>query len=213
MSKSNYTLYYAPGAASLAVHWLLLELGVEFEAIRLDLQAGEHKQPAYLAINPAGLVPTLLVEGKAQSECAALLLLLAERHPQAGLAPALNHATRGDYLQWTLYLANTLQPAFRTWFYPHEAAGAAHADVAREASRLRIEASWDRLDAWMAQRNHVLGERLSAVDFLATMLMRWSRNMPKPATEWPHLAAYVQRMKQRPSFAELYTREGLSEWA
>jgi glutathione S-transferase len=213
MTSSTYTLYYAPGAASLAVHWLLLELGVQFHAIQLDLQAGEHKRPDYLAINPAGLVPTLLVDGKAQSECAALLLLLAERHPASALAPALDDPARGDYLQWTLHLANTLQPAFRTWFYPHEAAGAAHADAAREASRARIEGCWDRLDTWMAQRSYMLGEHLSAVDFLATMLMRWSRNMPKPATEWPHLVAYVQRMKQRPSFAELYAREGLSEWA
>ena len=43
--------------------------------------------------------------------------------------------------------------------------------------------------------------------------MRWSRNMPKPASEWPHLAALAQRLKARPSFTTLYAREGLTEWA
>jgi glutathione S-transferase len=51
------------------------------------------------------------------------------------------------------------------------------------------------------------------VDFLGTMLMRWSRNMPKPATQWPAIAGYVARMKGRPTFKVLYEREGLTEWA
>ena len=54
---------------------------------------------------------------------------------------------------------------------------------------------------------------MSAADFVTTMLMRWARNMPKPATEWPAIAGYVKRMKARPSFKTLYEREGLTEWA
>ena len=54
---------------------------------------------------------------------------------------------------------------------------------------------------------------LTAADFLATMLMRWSRNMPRPATDWPTIRGYVERMKARPSFRTLYEREGLTEWA
>ena len=56
-------------------------------------------------------------------------------------------------------------------------------------------------------------EGVTAADFVTTMLMRWSRNMPKPATEWAAIAAYVKRMKARPSFKVLYEREGLTEWA
>ena len=61
--------------------------------------------------------------------------------------------------------------------------------------------------------SYLLGDRASAADFVTTMLMRWSRNMPKPATEWPAIAGYVKRMKARPTFKVLYEREGLSEWA
>ena len=209
-----YVLYYSPGAASLAVHWLLIELGVPFEARRLDLDAKEHKRPEYLKLNPNGLVPTLLIDGKPHYESAALVTLLAERHPEAGLSPAVGAAERATYLQWMFHLSNTVQSAFRTWFYPHEAAGEANAEAAKDLARQRIEATWDRIEAHLAKRGpYLLGASASAADFLLTMLMRWSRNMPRPATEWPQLDALAQRMKARPSFRTLYEREGLTEWA
>jgi glutathione S-transferase len=207
-------LHTSPGSAGLCVHWLLIDAGIPHELRLLDLGAGQHKTPAYLALNPNGVVPTLEIDGQPTYEAAALLLLLAERHPEAGLRPARASRAEALYLQWTLHLANTLQPAFRTWFYPHEAAGEAVAAQAKELARARIEGAFDRLDAHLdAHGPYVCGEAITAVDFLATMLMRWSRNMPKPATSWPTLAAYIARMKARPSFKVLYEREGLTEWA
>ncbi len=204
-----YTLYYSPGSASLVVHWLLIELGAPHRLERVDLE-----NRARRILNPNGVVPTLIVDGQPVAECAALTLLLAERHPEAGFEPARGTRERGWYLQWALHLANTLQPAFRIWFYPSEAAGEAHADAAKELARGRIEAVYDRLDRHLATNGpHVCGAELTAVDFLATMLMRWSRNMPKPADRWPALAALAARMKARPSFKTLYEREGLTEWA
>jgi glutathione S-transferase len=209
-----YVIYYAPGAASLAVHWLLIELAVPFEARRLDLDAGEHKRPEYLRLNPNGLVPTLLIDGVPAYESAALLTLLAERHPEAKLAPALGSAARTAYLQWMFHLSNTLQPAFRNWFYPEGAAGAANVAAAKESARPQIEAAWDRIDAHLALSGPwMCGEAFTALDFLAAMLMRWSRNMPRQATSWPAIASYVAKMKARPSFKELYSREGLTEWS
>ncbi len=209
-----YTLYYAPGAASLAVHWLLIELGVAHELKLVDLQAGEHRRAEYLALNPNGVVPTLIVDGAPAWECAALLMLLAERHPEPGLAPPPGGGQRVTYLTWMFHLSNTVQPAFRDWFYPDRQAGEAQAPAIKDGAQLRIEAAWDRLDAQLRQGGpYVAGDRVSAVDFLATMLLRWSRNMPRPATGWPALGDYAQRMKARPSFRALYAREGLTEWA
>ena len=214
LGGSVYVLYYSPGAASFAVHWLLIELGVPFEARRLDLDAQEHKRPEYLKLNPNGLVPTLLIDGKPVYESAALVALLAERHPEAKLSPAVGTAERTTYLQWMFHLSNTLQPAFRTWFYPEGAAGAANIDAAKAEVRPRIEAAWERIASHLSSAGPLMcGERLSAVDFFATMLMRWSRNMPRPATSWAEIASYVAKMKARPSFRELYAREGLTEWS
>lgn len=83
------------------------------------------------------MVPTLIVEGAACTETAALALLLGERHPEAKLAPAPGSPLRPAYLQWTIYLANTLQPAFLLWFYPADAPEVA-AEGLKAATRRRI---------------------------------------------------------------------------
>jgi glutathione S-transferase len=208
-----YTLYYAPGAASLAVHWMLIELGVPFELVKLDLDAKAQKQPSYLKLNPSGVVPTLVIDGKPYAETAALLMLLAERHPEKHLAPAPGDAARGEFLQWMFYFANTMQPTYRLWFYGDEAAGPGNEEAAKAQARARIEAAWALVDDKLSGRQkYFLGEKPSAVDFLATMLARWSRNMPKPAQTWPHVGAYVARMKKMPSLIEVHKREGLTEW-
>jgi len=209
-----YTLYYSPGTASMAVHLVLLELGAAHELRLIDFDARGQQDPEYLRLNPNGLVPTLIVEGVAYYECAALLLLLGERHPQGALTPAVGTPERGLYLQWMLHLANTLQPAFRQWFYPADFGPIEDDDSMREYARRRIEAVWDRLDAHLASRGpFVLGEQPSIADLYATMLMRWSRNMPKPADRWPALAALAKCIKARPSWRRLYEIEGLTEWA
>ncbi|MEO8460603.1 MAG: glutathione S-transferase family protein [Dokdonella sp.] len=209
-----YTLYYAPGTASMAVHQTLIELGAPHELRLVDLEAKAQKDSEYLRLNPNGTVPTLIVDGAPVYECAALLLLLGERHAESGLAPAAGTALRALYLQWMVHFANTLQPAFRQWFYPPDF-GPADAEAAmKSAAAGRIAGVWDRLDSHLANNGpYVLGQTFSIADLYATMLMRWSRNMPKPATEWPALAALASRVKARPSWKQLYATEGLSEWA
>lgn len=209
----SYHLYAAPGTASLCIHWALLELGLPFELTLLDTEKQEQKTPAYLALNPSGRIPTLLVDGRPQAETAALLLLLAERHPEANWAPAPASPERADYLQWTVWLANTLMPAFRAWFYPSEPAGAGNETAAKAQARAVIESAWARVDALLADgRPYLLGPTLRATDLLLTMLMRWSRNMPKPAECWPALAAYSERQRARPALQEVHRREGLTDW-
>lgn len=209
-----YQLYFSPGAASLCVHQLLIELGVPHELKALDLQSGAQKQAEYLALNPNGVVPTLIVDGQPMFECAALMLFLADQHPQAGLAPATATRARQTYLQWTLHLANTLQPAFRNWFYPQEIAGDSNAQIVQLEAQRRVEVCFERLNAHLASQGpYMLGAEFSALDLYAVMLMRWSRNLPKPATSWPACAMLVELIKVRPSWRELYAREGLTEWA
>lgn len=208
-----YTLYYAPGAASMAVHWLLLELDLPHQLVPVDLDAGEQKRADYLALNPNGVVPTLVSDGVARYESAALLMQLADAQPDAGLAPAIDAPQRADYLQWMFHLANGVQPLFRHWWYPHEPAGADCIDAVRAHATPRIAAAWDRIDAHLAKTGpYLLGGRLSAADFYLVMLMRWSRKMPRPASDWEHMAALAAALRARPSFRVLSEREGLEEW-
>jgi glutathione S-transferase len=208
------TLYYAPGTAALVVHWLLIDLDVPHALRKLDLDAGEQKQPWYLALNPMGVVPTLVLDDQPLCEAAAIALHLADAYPARHLAPPVGTPARAAYYRWMMTCANGLQPAFRGWFNPGEPAGEANTEAAKQAARARIEATWAIVDAHLAAAGpYLLGETASAADFMLTMLMRWSRNMPRPAHSWPALLRLATLMKARPSFRELYAREGLTEWA
>ena len=207
-----YTLYYSPDRASLAVHWMLIELGVPFETRLVDFAAKAHKSAEYLRLNPDGMVPTLVIDGKPHAECAALALLLAERHPEGGLDVPPGAPERANYLQWMFYFANTLQPLYRAWFYTDEVGGADSAEAVKAHARPRIEKVWERVDERLRKTRYLAGDKLSAVDFHAAMLMRWSRYTPKAADQWDAIAAYLERMKALKSFALVHQREGLEIW-
>ena len=209
-----YTLYYSPGAASMVVHLALLEAGVEHRLEFVDLEAGAQRDPAYLKLNPNGLVPTLVIDGLPFFEAAAGLMTIADRHPEAKLAPPIGSLQRAAWNQWILHLANTVQPAFRLWFYPTDITTDESAQaIIKDAVRNRIESAWNRFDRQLAVHGPcLLGDTFSAADLMLLMLMRWSRNMPKPATQWPHLAALAKRLKSRETFKTLYEREGLTDW-
>ncbi|WP_233805481.1 glutathione S-transferase family protein [Paraburkholderia sp. HP33-1] len=210
----SYVLYYSPGAASMPVHWMLLEMGVPFEARLVDIDTGQQRDPEYLRLNPAGRVPTLVVDGVPRHESAALLMLLAERHADAGLAPAPGSAARAEWFEWMIYLANTLLPAMRDWFYAGSDGDAAGAEAVRALARRRIEEACARLDTHFAGGHaYLAGDQISTADMLALVLMRWTRNMPRPATAgWPHLATYIRRLRALPSYLAVNEREKLTEW-
>jgi glutathione S-transferase len=197
----------------MVVHLALLEIGVPYRLELVDIHASQQRDPAYLELNPQGTVPTLVVDGKPLTESAALLVVLAERHPEARLAPAADSAERNLWHQWIVYLSNMLAATFRFWFYPADLGASEHPPQVREALRRKIESAWDRADAQVAACGpYLLGREFSGADLYVTMLMRWSRKMPKPATEWPALNALADRVRARPSWKKLYEVEGLTEW-
>ena len=208
-----YTLYYSPGTASMVVHLALLEIGAPHELRLVDFDADAQHDPDYLKLNPRGVVPTLVIDGRAYFESAALLMLLAERHPEAQLAPAPGTPERAAWFQWIVFLSNTLMSTYRLWFYPPELGSAEHAPAARAAIQRKIEGVWDQLDAQLAAHGpYLLGAEFSGANLLLTMLMRWSRNMPRPVDQWPALKRLADLVRARPSWKKLYEIEGLQEW-
>ncbi|MCB4345373.1 glutathione S-transferase C-terminal domain-containing protein [Burkholderia vietnamiensis] len=88
-----------------------------------------------------------------------------------------------------------------------------NAAAVKEFARGQIEGAMEHLNSLLGDgRQYLIGNQLSTADFLALMLMRWTRNMPRPATSWPNLMRYIQRLRGRPTFVELNAREGLTEW-
>jgi glutathione S-transferase len=105
------TLFHAPNSRSTGAMTLLEELGAPYQLHVLNLQAGEQRQPAYLAVNPMGKVPAVRHRDVLVTEQAAIYIYLADAFAQAGLAPALNDPRRGPYLRWMVFYAACFEPA------------------------------------------------------------------------------------------------------
>ena len=208
-----YILYYSPGSASMVIHQMLLEIGAPHELKLVDFNKRAQHEPAYLKLNPQGVVPTLMIDGMPMAESAAILMMLADRHPEARLAPAIGTRERDQWYQWIVFLSNNLAATYRFWFYPPDLGAPDHTDANCAALQHKIESVWDRLNAHLAENGpYLLGKEISAADFLLIMLMRWSRNMPRPALLWPALKTFADLMRARPSWTLLYEQEGLTDW-
>jgi len=209
----TYKLYYSSGTASMPVHWALIELGAPFETERMNFETGAHHKPEFLKLNPLGRVPVLTIDGVPHTESAAILMILAERHPEAGLAPPVGDPQRTKWLETMVFLANNLSPAMRDWFYADKDGSPEGAPAVRDLARRRIQSVWPRLAADLADgRDFLFGARPGAADFLAAAPMRWSRTMAQPANDHPAIAAYLARLNALPSYAELCRREDLAAW-
>lgn len=208
-----YTLYYGRGAASLAIHAALKEIGVPYELVEVDLEAGQQRSPDYLRLNPQGKVPTLLIDGRPFHESAALMMMLAERHPHSDLAPPAGSLARAEWYELMVTMANGLGNNFRLWFYPADIGSTREDEALRSAIQQRIESMWATLDERLSANGpYLLGEAFSGADLVLTMYMRWSRNMPRPATVWPALQKYADMMRARQSWRHVTEVEALTGW-
>jgi glutathione S-transferase len=107
------TFYFAPGSSSMAVHIALHEVGVPFESRPISFARRDHRAPDYLALNPEGKVPTLLINGRPLTEVAAILYYLAKVFPAAGLLPEGDAEAEAQAISWMSFIAATLHPARR----------------------------------------------------------------------------------------------------
>ena len=174
------TLYFAPGSSSMAAHIGLHEVGAPFESRPLSFTRGEQREPAYLALNPEGKVPTLVIDGRPLTEVAGILFYLARAYPEARLWPEDDIEAQAHVVAWMSFIASTLHPARRR--------GAEHA--------LKV---YGIADNRLGQREWVLN-RFSIADIhLFRLYWRLSGALGFPPDTFPHLAAHHDRMMQRPA--------------
>ncbi|TWO68235.1 glutathione S-transferase family protein [Caenimonas sedimenti] len=209
------SLLYYPSTAAMVPHILLEELAIPFERVLVDRTQNLHKAPAYLRLNPNGLLPVLSDGDLVLYETAAIVLHLCDTHPQARLAPALGTPERAHFYKWLAWLTNTLQSTLIVYFYPErwmdEGNAAGVAELKRHAQE-RIGPMLDQLDALVAAPGPwALGERYSALDPYIFTLCRWTRHFESgKARERPHLGPYLRRMLERPAVQRVLAAEALS---
>ena len=206
-----YTLYWTPTGANMAAHAALIEIGAPHELVLVDLDKGEHRTEAYRRIHPHGRVPALRHGDLVMYESAAILLYLADRHPEAGLAPDLRSPERGLFNQWLMHLTNTVQEHEMHWFHPDFYIDGAELQAALKAHASgRIEESFRYFDGVLAARGpYLLGQRFSAADLFFYMLAFWTRRMPRPAMSFPHVMRLVHLVHERRAVAQMMREESI----
>lgn len=191
-------LYYAPFTRSSRPRWLLEELGVPYELVRIDMKKGEHKTPEYLKLHPHGSVPALDDDGIVVIESAAICAYLAEKHADRGLGPR-DLAERAQWFQWLFYAMATLEgPALQAWGARKLQDDVAVANFAE--ARLKLDVALPYLDRALASKQFLVGERLTAADVVVASLLVLLQPTPL-LDEHPVVKDYVARMKARPAFA------------
>jgi glutathione S-transferase len=190
-------LYEFGPTRSIRVRWTLQELGADFEPIRVNLLAGDHRRPEFLKINPAGKIPVLVDDDRVLTESVAIVLYLAEKYSDKGLLPAgLNE--RAQVNRWLLFAATELeQPLWRisrhTALYPEEQR--LPGDVILASSEFKDMATV--LEKHMQGRQFVATDSVSVADFVLAYTLDWG-NEVKLLDGCPQLLAYMKRMYARP---------------
>ena len=195
-----YQLYYYPNNASLAAHFLLHHMALDYELLLVDRDAEFHKSAEYLKLNPAGRIPTLIDSGNAIFESAAICIHLCEHHPEHRLIPALGRIERAQFFQWLVYLNNTLQAELMVLYYPQRHtndAGTINNVIA--AQQERVSDALSVLNDQLQDKAFLLGDEICACDFFLFMLAEWCLRVPKSPLHFEHLANYLKRLSVHPT--------------
>lgn len=174
------TLHLSPGSSSMAVHIALREIGQPFETRVLSFARKDHRQPEFLAINPEGKVPTLLMDGRRLTEVAGCLFYLAKRYPEAALLPQGDIEAEAQAVSWMSFCASTLHPARRQ--------GDEHA-----------KAVWTLADRRLGRPDWALGRYSIADIHLFRLFWRIRPALDLAPGAMPNLAALYDRMMARPA--------------
>ncbi len=174
-----YTLYYSPGACSMAVHVALNEIGAEFKLEQVNLAEGKNRSPEYLKLNPRGQVPVLVDGNQVIKEGAAILIHLLEKHNNP-LLPSSGSA-RTETLEWLMFCNSTLHPAYARVFFLTKAA-----NISQEAKDQlfdtfygNINKLWNDVEERLQNKQYLAGDNLTIADILLAVIANWSRNFPQ----------------------------------
>ena len=198
-------LHYLPGTAAMAPHAALAEIGVEYELVRVERDEQGRPADAYLALNPWGKIPTLEDGDVVLTESAAICLHLAERFPEARLAPSAGTRERSELYRWLLWLSNTVQAALLRHIYPHRYG----TEGVTEAAEAELRAHFQLIDGHLAGREWLAGEERSVADLFLFMLTRWGRRLDPPAWDRPNLRAHWLRTLELPGVTRMIEEQGL----
>jgi len=196
-------LYFKPGACSLSPHIVLRELGLPFDLEAVDTKAQKTASGAdYTAINPKKYVPALqLDDGQVLTEGAAIIQYLADRKPDAMLAPPWGSLDRYRLQEWLNYIASELHKSYSPIFRASE--------EQRPALRDALAAKLEYVARNLEKRQFLMGDRFTVADAYLFTVLNWSGGVAIDLDRWPALKSYLQRVSGRPAVRATLEAEGL----
>jgi len=197
----SITYYYAPMSTAVRTTWAIEELGVPCERVKLDIQKKETKTPAFLKLNPNGLVPLLVVDGTPIFESTAILLYLGETYGvDKGIYPPPG-LKRAETLKWVVWAsAGFLEPLNR-WarntasYIPAEQQN----PKAAEAGKKDLGAAIQVLDDALAGKSYLVDDKFSLADLATSSYFGWLKFMGYDYTHFKNVQAWVDRCLGRPA--------------
>ena len=200
----NYVLFGDKRSGAFAVECALSEAGAPYEFRSVSLEANEQRSPEYLAINPSGKIPALkLPEGPVIPESLALLLIIAERYPEANLLPRAGSVERAQCLRWLAFMASEVYPMVEISDYPERFA-MEKTELLKANAVGRVRERMSIIEGEIASPWFLTGG-FSLADIYAVMFSRWI------ASDWrkknlPKLCALADRMRERSRIAAVWAR-------
>jgi glutathione S-transferase len=202
-------LYYSPGACSLSPHIALLEAGLPYDLVKVDLRAKKlDNGDDFLKVNPKGQVPAIALDsGELVTEGPVIVQMVADQSPAKHLAPARDSAERYKFLEWLNFITSELHKNFSPLFNP------AIPDEVKKFFADRILGKFKYIDSQLAGRDYLMGEHFTVADGYLYTMLRWADGHKLDLSGLSNLMAYKARIAARPKVQEALTKEGLMKAA
>jgi glutathione S-transferase len=194
--KDKIVFYHNPQSRAAIAHWMLEEVGADYEVRHIDFQKGDNRKPEFLAINPMGKIPTIVVDGTVITEAPAIIAWLADAYPAADLAPPVGSPERGTYYRWLFFGGSCIEPAMSDQMFKR---------AAPERSSTLGWGSYDdvirTVETALRPGPYLLGEKFSAADVYIGAELSWAGQFGAPRIkESGIISEYVERCRKRPAF-------------
>ena len=201
-----YKLYWAQMSGAIAPQALLEEIGADYEKIVIDMDKMEHRTPEFLAVNPWAQIPALVLpDGTLMTESAAMVLHLADRHPEAKLAPPAGSAESARFLRWLLFMASTLYVTDMRLYHAEQfTSDSTGLDGVLASALADMDRSFAVLDEALNPGPYLLGETFSAADIYLWMLSCWHPEPAKMLAKNPRVKQLSELVQVRPAIARVW---------
>jgi glutathione S-transferase len=201
-----YTLYWSPKCGSFAPHVALIEVGAQFDHVEIDLDSNQHHSPEFLAINPRAQVPVLtLSDGTVMTESVAMIMHIADCHPESGLMPRMRETQRAIAYRWLVFCSVNLYEAGCRVSHPsYYTVDESGYDGIREKSLSDLNDYWTMVTDAIGDGPFFFGSVYSAIDICLLMIAQWHPATDELLGRLPKLAALCSAVRERPAVDEVW---------